>query len=927
MSGNTISNRLTEILINELGEGFDQLPVLQHALNQVWKQADKGQQEMDLIHLAKLSGLPESYLPAEDKDKFAEWFKGIPEFKKEFFKKPSLENVLNAHANELFETAHEFYNKSHSQPISKETACIIIKEVFQCLTKIDDGRAVRNLMTLEEITNIINIPEINTEIVGGILEIFREQGNTFLKPFITADESSKKLKKHDVLDITHESLIRNWDLLGDWAKEEYDNLQNFQDFNKQLQRWVNNKKAKGYLLPIGPLTFFEGWYNICKPNKYWLARYNESEDSFEEKLNKAEETITLANEFIKRSARKLFFTRTVMKYGANKLLTYLGVLLLICSCTFYYFDYRKKQNDSVLNDIEHRGLAMLKSNKISSTVKADFLINYERLYNGTFITTLDNLNCDTLAYDIANKMFLACQNIDDLDKVKPVNPIIFELMDYLNKTLDKIYNDKKLKRNDPFFKRFGEFVRLCAFIKSYEKNHSNIDDLMKQNVNRIYNDYVLAKLNQPVEQLTFDPIIFNNALELILNYSENKQEKAKNILSKLSPLENNDDAKKKFDKIYAKEHLIKYSWRQSYTHNAGYQELGYLYAVNGNADKINSCYDSIIKYNLNYKTFYRAGFNELALYILSSDLSREKLNLLFKKYETYSGLTHLKCIESLIYYLQPYVNIWYLKKINSTDPYTNLGYSVSYNSSDKIFDYYLGEIKTEIKDKDDLAFKLALYYKLRGMNLNNNLTQSENYFDKAYDYYSSLSKDFISKDAVIGTAGSANSKNIKKSILFLYPKPISDAEFYQPYYLGNLPNKLFFINYLQKKHSLTSLYYSKDEWKMFETFIDNIYTTKIDVWSEKDSINYAYFNLAEKFIHANSLAKANLDSNYVYLTETEKYFELNDTANALKYYKKTDARKILSEEFQKGEENKGDKMKNLLKQLATNFATNTSSTT
>ena len=39
LSGNTISRRLTERLIHDITEGVDQLPILQHALNQIWHAA------------------------------------------------------------------------------------------------------------------------------------------------------------------------------------------------------------------------------------------------------------------------------------------------------------------------------------------------------------------------------------------------------------------------------------------------------------------------------------------------------------------------------------------------------------------------------------------------------------------------------------------------------------------------------------------------------------------------------------------------------------------------------------------------------------------------------------------------------------------------------------------------------------------------
>ncbi|MBQ1697216.1 MAG: hypothetical protein II075_04995, partial [Bacteroidales bacterium] len=40
LAGGSVSTRLTEVLFNNLNSGFDQLPVLQHALNLLWKTAN-----------------------------------------------------------------------------------------------------------------------------------------------------------------------------------------------------------------------------------------------------------------------------------------------------------------------------------------------------------------------------------------------------------------------------------------------------------------------------------------------------------------------------------------------------------------------------------------------------------------------------------------------------------------------------------------------------------------------------------------------------------------------------------------------------------------------------------------------------------------------------------------------------------------------
>jgi len=184
LGGTKVAQRIVEVLINELSDGFDQLPVLQHALNRLWNIADKGHQEADLIHLAKIAGLGRQLLPEEDLAEFEAWFEKLPDFKKKYFEEPSISNILAAHANELYEEDHS------SDKVSQEEAQHIIKVAFQCLTKIDAERAVRNRMTLEEIAAVINRDGVNTTEVDRTLRIFRKQGNTFISPFISGEDEA-----------------------------------------------------------------------------------------------------------------------------------------------------------------------------------------------------------------------------------------------------------------------------------------------------------------------------------------------------------------------------------------------------------------------------------------------------------------------------------------------------------------------------------------------------------------------------------------------------------------------------------------------------------------------------------------------------------------------------------------------------------------
>ena len=123
LSGNRITRRLTERLIHDLTEGVDQLPILQHALNQIWHAADNGREEMDLLHYAMVGGMPVTELPAEQVNKFNTWFDSLAPEIKACYHEPNLQNVLDTHTNKLYEEAAEYYRTKTGKEISGKIGC------------------------------------------------------------------------------------------------------------------------------------------------------------------------------------------------------------------------------------------------------------------------------------------------------------------------------------------------------------------------------------------------------------------------------------------------------------------------------------------------------------------------------------------------------------------------------------------------------------------------------------------------------------------------------------------------------------------------------------------------------------------------------------------------------------------------------------
>lgn len=411
LSGGTVSKRLVEVLINELKEGFDQLPVLQHALNQLWKYANNGENVLDLKHLAMLAGLQHTLVPNEDKAEFSAWLQQLEKHRREYFNEPTIGNVLNAHANLLYHEAfNNFLNTVNwaEKNISEEDAHLIIKISFLCLTKIDEGRGVRNRMTINEIAQILNKPHISPEIICGVLNIFRLPNNSFIRPFIDVNDiETQYLSGNTVLDITHEALIRNWQLLGKWEDEEYDHLANFKDFKIQLLRWVDSGFSKHYLLTLGNLTHYETWFAETKPNKYWIARYD-TEFEPEYRIEKAEETFQNTVKFLEASRN--FITKTEKAKRRRKNIVLIASLLV--SLILLGFTYWALNEKSIAD--EQRNIAEVKTQQAedekNKVIKAQEQLELEkqRAEENAQAAILAKLKSDSLLL-VARKMRLLAE--------------------------------------------------------------------------------------------------------------------------------------------------------------------------------------------------------------------------------------------------------------------------------------------------------------------------------------------------------------------------------------------------------------------------------------------------------------------------------------------------------------------------------------
>lgn len=892
LSGNKITRRLTERLIHDLTEGVDQLPIIQHALNQIWHAANNGTEEMDLIHYAMVGGMPVSELPDEHVDRFKKWFESLPPEIKACYHEPNLQNVLDTHTNKLYEQAAVYYRKKTSKSISDEGAKGMLKVAFTCLTKIDQSRAVRNRMTLAEITNILGRPDLSTKDVGAILNIFREPGNTFIRPFITDDPESQTLKDDTVLDITHESLIRNWEYLEEWAKEEFDNYTVSLDFEQQLSRWVESKKSNGFLLSIGQLTYFENWYNKVKPNVYWIARYLPEDIAQNKKLARARQMLSNSQEFLQRSARKHAVTRTVMRYGARRIAAVLGVLIVLTLSSFAVHDYFKRQNSYVLKSIHDQTLTMAANPKVTYFDRVNLIA--EELKQG--ITTIpevvssinDPFEREHIAAGIST--ILVLYGGDEPKKE------IFESLAITDSLLSKFdYSSLSTAELSKILRRIVEFRVTLEF--AYQHNpDEQIDAWRKRNAKRSADwvNYILSK--QPAD--FHDIQNFNLALENVLIHKVDEKQVTEWI-GILSPFESNEQSswiKSNYDK---EKFLVRGAQDYGFRHNGLYQVLAYLYAASGNSPKVLQCMDTLLRYSQqNFQQDYAAGTDNaanIAAMYFRYEKTGDELDQFVQGYCRKKGISEENFYDRMIgRTLQHYQSapsnlhlLWFMDaNSNLILQFPGRSYLTQY------FQKLRTVIESTIKDRNQQYYQLALSYKNEGIMKSFNKESQlagelpvSGYFDKAVDYFNKTEAGYINQ--TINTIGTTSSDPIvvPRKYLFVYPDirypyhPLEPRSFMFFYYSD------VWMSYVLDRNLFSQFYPTASELGYLTTWFKD-YNQKIWVpgYFVAKPIRTEVFGKLEAEISKHSEA-GSADLNWMHLYAGCDAGQAGDTASMLRYYR------------------------------------------
>ena len=220
VAGAAILPVLLTRLLNDLGDDPDRLSILQHALNRIWaaRAAEGGEGPLNLRHYSAIG---------------------------------SMANALERHLEQAYAELDEGPPRE------------IARKLFRALTDTStDPRGVRRPTAFGDLSALC---EASPAALGAVIDVFRAPGRSFLMP--PADEP---LEPRTVIDISHESLMRRWGRLRDWADEE---ARSAGTYRRLAETAALHARGETGPWRDPELALALAWRREDGPNAAWAARY------------------------------------------------------------------------------------------------------------------------------------------------------------------------------------------------------------------------------------------------------------------------------------------------------------------------------------------------------------------------------------------------------------------------------------------------------------------------------------------------------------------------------------------------------------------------------------------------------------------------------------------------------------------------------
>ena len=270
-----ISNELSNILINDINNNQDQLPILQHAMMRTveyWKSNSSSDEVIDVHHYEAIGTMKKS---------------------------------LSNHADEAYDELNEHEKQ-------------VCEKMFKALVNFDSVNITRNPV---EFGSLVKIIETDPSVLIKVITTFSSSKRSFLRP-----KAGENIKDSTVIDISHESLLRLWTRLQSWTKEEMESSETYKNLCETAKDY---QEGKGSLLINPELAIILKWKEKQLPSKGWGLRYDKT---FPRAINFLEDSKTkFDQEILNKSLEQTKKTKR-----NKRLLIFFSVLsILLLGLTFF----------------------------------------------------------------------------------------------------------------------------------------------------------------------------------------------------------------------------------------------------------------------------------------------------------------------------------------------------------------------------------------------------------------------------------------------------------------------------------------------------------------------------------------------------------------------------------------------------------------
>jgi WD40 repeat protein len=280
-AGADIDNNLVDLLINEVNERADQLPVLQHVLMRTWmrwKELDEQGRPLDITDYRSIG---------------------------------TMNDAISRHADEIYENLDRDGKK-------------ICERLFKIITgKGSDNKGIRYPSNVKTIIAAIGC---TGEDLFKVIEGFRSPAVSILTP-----PYSSPLDDNSIIDLSHETLIYLWDRLQKWVDEEYSSVQMYLRLSEASAMYQQGKTG---LLKQPDLQLAIKWRDENKPTLWWAQKYNPAYERAMVYLRTSEK------DFIESEERKVRHHR--WRLSRIKIVSSLlgGIAILTASAMFAAFAFK-----------------------------------------------------------------------------------------------------------------------------------------------------------------------------------------------------------------------------------------------------------------------------------------------------------------------------------------------------------------------------------------------------------------------------------------------------------------------------------------------------------------------------------------------------------------------------------------------------------